>query len=876
MKGAEIRKKFLEFFASKDHDVYPSASLVPVDDPSLLWINAGMAPLKPFFDGRKVPPNPRIASSQKCIRTNDIENVGKTARHQTFFEMLGNFSIGDYFKKEAIDWAWEFLTEHMGLDPDRLSVTIHPEDDEAYELWHRRIGVPAHRIFRMEDNFWEIGEGPSGPCSEIFYDRGEDRGCGRPECNVGCECDRFLEIWNLVFTQFNHNPDGTYTPLPKKNIDTGMGLERMASVMQDVDSNFDTDLFRPIIEAAAEAAGVQYGQEKQRDVALKVIADHIRTAVFAVGDGVLPGNEGRSYIIRRLLRRAVRYGRNLGFDRPFLYRLVPVVGEVMGEAYPEIVEKGDFIVRAVKAEEERFLETLAEGEQVLEDYIEKLRSVGRTTLAGEDAFRLYDTFGFPIDLTKEIASEQGIDVDEEGFARALEAQRERARAARQDVESMQSKRGVLVDLEVPSRFVGYDVLETQARVEVLVVDDRVVERVSEGDQCLVVLNETPFYAESGGQVADRGSIETASARLEVEDVQKAPRGQHVHRCRVVRGTVTAGEVVRARVDRRYREDIIKNHTATHLLHKALREVLGEHVAQAGSLVADSRLRFDFSHYGPLAPEELEAVERVVNEEIWRNEPVDIREMPLDEAKAMGAMALFGEKYGERVRVVKAGDFSIELCGGCHVRRTSEIGVFKIVSETGIGSGVRRVEAVTGRHAYAFLDSRLKGLDRAASLLRVAPADVPDKLEQVLGDMKETERELESWRDRWIRSQALRLADGVTDIQGVPVVAEVVEGATPDQMRRMVDVLRETIHSGVVVLGSKQEDKVMFVAAVSPDWVAKGLHAGQLVKEVAAAAGGGGGGKPDLAQAGGRHPEKLAEALSRVPGWVMRQRGAGVS
>ncbi|MDI3257397.1 MAG: alanine--tRNA ligase [Kyrpidia sp.] len=875
MKGADIRRKFLEFFASKGHEIYPSASLVPVDDPSLLWINAGMAPLKPFFDGRRVPPNPRIASSQKCIRTNDIENVGKTARHQTFFEMLGNFSMGDYFKKEAIDWAWEFLTQQIGLEPDRLSVTIHPEDDEAYELWHKRIGIPDERIFRLEDNFWEIGEGPCGPCSEIFYDRGEGRGCGRPECNVGCECDRYLEIWNLVFTQFNHNPDGTYTPLPKKNIDTGMGLERMASVMQDVDSNFDTDLFRPIIDATSRAAGVEYGRRTDGDVALKVIADHVRTAVFAVGDGVLPGNEGRGYIIRRLLRRAVRYGRNLGLERPFLHRLVPVVGEVMGEAYPEIVEKAEFIGRVIKAEEERFLETLAEGEQVLAGYIAKLKAAGGRVLAGKDAFRLYDTFGFPIDLTREIAGETGIGVDEQGFEAELNAQRERARAARQEVESMQSKRGALVDLEVPSRFVGYDTPEVQTRIEALVVDDQFAERVSEGQHCLVVLNETPFYAESGGQVPDRGTIETASARLEVEDVQKAPRGQHVHTCRVVRGTVTVGEVVRARIDRGYREDVIKNHTATHLLHKALREVLGDHVAQAGSLVADTRLRFDFSHFGPLAPEEIEAVERMVNEEIWRNETVDIREMPLAEAKAMGAMALFGEKYGERVRVVKAGDFSIELCGGCHVSRTSEIGLFKIVSETGTGSGVRRVEAVTGRHAYGFLDARIKLLDTAASTLRVPPGEVPDKLIQVLGRMKEIERELESWRDRWIRGQALALADKAVDVGGVPLVAAAVAGATPEQMRRMVDVLREAVPSGVVVLGSRQEDKVVFVAAVSPDWVKRGLHAGRLVKEVAAVAGGGGGGKPDLAQAGGRHPEKLEEALARAPEWVRQQREAGV-
>ncbi|MDI3327530.1 MAG: alanine--tRNA ligase [Alicyclobacillaceae bacterium] len=874
MRAAEIRRKFLEFFASKGHEVYPSASLVPVDDPSLLWINAGMAPLKPYFDGREVPRNPRIASSQKCIRTNDIENVGKTARHQTFFEMLGNFSIGDYFKREAIHWAWEFLVGHMGLEPDRMSVTIHPEDEEAFAIWHREIGIPENRIFRLEDNFWDIGEGPCGPCSEIFYDRGERCGCGRPECDVQCDCDRFLEIWNLVFSQFNHNPDGTYTPLPKKNIDTGMGLERMASVMQGVDTNFDTDLFQPIIRATCGLAGVEYGRTREGDVALKVIADHIRTAVFAVGDGVLPGNEGRGYVIRRLLRRAVRYGKTLGLDRPFLYRLVPVVGEIMGDPYAEVVEKADFIARVLRSEEERFLETLAEGEQLLERYIADLRARQKTVLSGDDAFRLYDTFGFPIDLTREIAAEQGIEVDVEGFEAALRAQRERARAARQDVDSMQSRRGALADLETPSRFVGYAESEVQARVVALVSDDRLVERVSEGQVCGVVLDVTPFYAESGGQIPDRGVLETPAARLEVEDVQKAPRGQHVHTCRVVRGTLTVGEPVRATIDRTYREDITKNHTATHLLHKALREVLGNHVTQAGSLVADTRLRFDFSHFGPLSREEWDAVERMVNEQIWRNEAVEIREMPLADAKAMGAMALFGEKYGDVVRVVKAGDFSIELCGGCHVRRTGEIGLFKIVSEAGIGSGVRRIEAVTGRHAYRFLDERVKVLEEAADRLHVAPAEVPAKLAQTLDRLKELERELESWRDKWTRNQALALAETVQEAHGVPYVAAAVSGATQEQLRQMVDVLREAVPSGVFVLGSRSGDKVLIVTAVTPEWVKQGLHAGRLVKELAAVAGGGGGGRPEFAQAGAKHPEKLDEALALVPELILRQKASG--
>ena len=648
MKASEIRSKWLAFFESKGHKIEPSASLVPQNDPSLLWINAGMAPLKPYFDGRVKPENPRIANAQKCIRTNDIENVGKTRRHHTFFEMLGNFSIGDYFKEEAITWAWEFLTspEWIGFEPDRLSVTVHPEDTEAYELWNKKIGIPAERIYKTEDNFWDIGEGPCGPCTEIFYDRGEKYGdLSDPECHPGGENERFLEVWNLVFSQYNHNPDGSYTPLPNKNIDTGAGLERFASILQDVDSNFDTDLFRPIIDRTCEIAGVRYKEREETDVALKVIADHIRTVVFSVGDGVLPSNEGRGYVIRRLLRRAVRYGRKLGVERPFLYELTSVVGDIMGSHYPEVVEKRAFIERVIRTEEERFHETLEGGLAKLAEVAEAARAQGGV-ISGEDAFRLYDTFGFPLDLTEDYAAENGLSVDREGFEAAMERQRERARAARQETGGMQVQGGPLDDWAEPSEFVGYDAVAVEAKVAAIVADGQLVDLAGEGTECLVILDRTPFYAESGGQVSDRGELANRNVRAVVRDVSKAPRGQHVHHVKVESGLLRVGDVVEAAVAKAEREAITKNHTATHLLHKALKEVLGGHANQAGSLVEAERLRFDFTHFSAVTQEELDEIERRVNEQIWLGTDVEISYHALAEAKAMGAMALFGEKYGE--------------------------------------------------------------------------------------------------------------------------------------------------------------------------------------------------------------------------------------
>ncbi|MBD2870396.1 alanine--tRNA ligase [Paenibacillus arenilitoris] len=873
MKASEIRAKWLAFFESKGHKIEPSASLVPHNDPSLLWINAGMAPLKPYFDGRVIPDNPRIANSQKCIRTNDIENVGKTRRHHTFFEMLGNFSIGDYFKEEAITWAWEFLTgpQWIGFDPNRLSVTVYPEDEEAFNFWNQKIGLPAERIYKLEENFWDIGEGPCGPCTEIFYDRGDKYGdLSDPECWPGGENERFLEVWNLVFSQFNHNKDGSYTPLPNKNIDTGAGLERFASILQDVDSNFDTDLFRPIIDRTCEIAKVSYKANEEHDIALKVIADHIRTVAFAVGDGVMPSNEGRGYIIRRLLRRAVRYGKTLGIDRPFLYGLTSVVGEVMGVYYPEVVEKREFIERVIRTEEERFHETLEGGLAMLSGLVAAAAKAGNKEIGGEDAFRLYDTYGFPFDLTEDFASENGMTVDRAGFDAAMEAQRERARAARQETGSMKVQGGPLGDFTVKSEFVGYNELVTGARIVAIVRDDELVEAAEEGSKIAVILDRTPFYAESGGQIGDRGTIAGNGFTLQVEDVTKAPHGQNVHHAIVATGIVRAGDAAEAAVAKPVREDIIKNHTATHLLHKALKEVLGDHVNQAGSLVEAERLRFDFSHFGSITAEELAAIERRVNEQIWLGTPVSIDIKPLNEAKAMGAMALFGEKYGDEVRVVQVGSYSLELCGGCHVGNTSQIGIFKLLGESGIGSGVRRIEAVTGKHAYQYLESQLELLKQSAALLKSNAADAPKRIEALFGQVKELSRENESLQAKLSRIEAGSLEASAKTVGDVTVLCAKVSAPSMDALRGIVDELKLKLTSSVIVLGAIADDKVNLAAAVSPELVKKGFHAGKIVKEAAVHCGGSGGGRPDMAQAGGKDVSKLDEALKLTEELVLGQ------
>ncbi|HFJ9291698.1 TPA: alanine--tRNA ligase [Bacillus cereus] len=872
LTGAQIRQMFLDFFQEKGHAVEPSASLVPHEDPSLLWINSGVATLKKYFDGRVIPQNPRITNAQKSIRTNDIENVGKTARHHTFFEMLGNFSIGDYFKEEAITWAWEFLTSDkwIGFDKELLSVTIHPEDEEAFTIWNEKMGVPKERIIRLEENFWDIGEGPSGPNTEIFYDRGEAYGndFSDPELYPGGENERYLEVWNLVFSQFNHNPDGSYTPLPKKNIDTGMGLERMTSIVQDVPTNFDTDLFMPMIDTTETISGEKYRNgDLEKDMAFKVIADHIRTVTFAVGDGALPSNEGRGYVLRRLLRRAVRYSKKLNINRPFMFELVPVVGEVMKDFYPEVLEKKDFIAKVVKNEEERFHETLHDGEAILAEVIAKAKEEKTTVISGVDAFRLYDTYGFPIELTEEYAEEAGMTVDHEGFENEMEKQRERARAARQDVDSMQVQGGVLGEIKVASEFVGYGTVATESNVVALVKNGEYTDSLQAGEEGQLILDVTPFYAESGGQIADRGYLLADGVKVLVKDVQKAPNGQNLHKVVVEEGTLTKDAAVKAIIDTKNRSSVVKNHTATHLLHQALKDVLGTHVNQAGSLVTSERLRFDFSHFGQVQADELEKIERMVNEKIWESIDVEISQKAIEEAKEMGAMALFGEKYGDVVRVVQVGDYSLELCGGCHVENTASIGIFKIVAESGIGAGTRRIEAVTGKSAYELMNDQVGLLKEAAGKMKTNPKDILTRVDGLFAEVKQLQKENESLAAKLSNIEAGNLTDSVMTVDGVNVLAAKVNVADMNNLRTMMDDLKNKLESAVVVLASVNDDKVNILAGVTKDLISQGYHAGKLVKEVASRCGGGGGGRPDMAQAGGKNPAQVEEALAFVQEYV---------
>ncbi|MBO1579250.1 alanine--tRNA ligase [Bacillus sp. XF8] len=872
LTGAQIRQMFLDFFQEKGHAIEPSASLVPHEDPSLLWINSGVATLKKYFDGRVIPQNPRITNAQKSIRTNDIENVGKTARHHTFFEMLGNFSIGDYFKEEAITWAWEFLTSDkwIGFDKELLSVTIHPEDEEAFTIWNEKMGVPKERIIRLEENFWDIGEGPSGPNTEIFYDRGEAYGndFSDPELYPGGENERYLEVWNLVFSQFNHNPDGSYTPLPKKNIDTGMGLERMTSIVQDVPTNFDTDLFMPMIGATESISGEKYRDgDVEKDMAFKVIADHIRTVTFAVGDGALPSNEGRGYVLRRLLRRAVRYAKKLNINRPFMYELVPVVGEVMKDFYPEVLEKKDFIARVVKNEEERFHETLHDGEAILAEVITKAKEEKTTVISGVDAFRLYDTYGFPIELTEEYAEEAGMTVDHAGFEAEMEKQRERARAARQDVDSMQVQGGVLGEVKVASEFVGYGTVATESNVVALVKNGEYTDSLQAGEEGQLMLDVTPFYAESGGQIADRGYLLADGVKVLVKDVQKAPNGQNLHKVVVEEGTLTKEAAVKAVIDTKNRSSVVKNHTATHILHQALKDVLGTHVNQAGSLVTSERLRFDFSHFGQVQADELEKIERIVNEKIWESIDVEISQKAIEEAKEMGAMALFGEKYGDVVRVVQVGDYSLELCGGCHVDNTASIGIFKIVAESGIGAGTRRIEAVTGKSAYELMNDQVGLLKEAAGKMKTNPKDILTRVDGLFAEVKQLQKENESLAAKLSNIEAGNLTDSVVTIDGVNVLATKVNVADMNNLRTMMDDLKNKLESAVVVLAAVNDDKVNILAGVTKDLISQGYHAGKLVKEVASRCGGGGGGRPDMAQAGGKNPAQVDEALAFVEEYV---------
>ncbi|MFD1927347.1 alanine--tRNA ligase [Sporosarcina siberiensis] len=869
--SSEIRRLFLDYFKEHGHSVEASAPLVPIDDASLLWINSGVATLKKYFDGRIIPDNPRIVNAQKSIRTNDIENVGKTARHHTFFEMLGNFSIGDYFKEEAIVRAWEFLTDvkWIGFDPELLSVTVHPEDEEAYGIWRDKIQIPESRIIRLEGNFWDIGEGPSGPNSEIFFDRGPTYGddFSDPELYPGGENERYLEIWNLVFSEFNHNPDHTYTPLPKKNIDTGLGLERLVSVIQEVPTNYDTDLFMPIIQAVEGISGEKYGTDIEKDMAFKVIADHIRTVSFAIGDGALPSNEGRGYVLRRLLRRAIRFAMKLGINRPFMYELVPVTGDIMHDFYPEVREKQEFIMKVINNEEVRFHETLSDGMSLLTKVIENAQSSGSTIVPGVDAFRLYDTYGFPIELTEEFAEEVGFTVDQEGFNKEMESQRVRARSARQDVDSMHVQSGVLGDIHHPSEFLGYSQLECESTVVALLQSGEEIKAASEGDEVQFILDRTPFYAESGGQVADIGTISNDSFIADVKNVKKAPNGQNLHVGVIRSGELVEGSKVHAAVNKDARKRIVQNHTATHLLHKALKEVLGDHVNQAGSYVGPDRLRFDFSHFGSVTKEELEQIEQIVNTQIWSDFAVEIVERPIEEAKKLGAMALFGEKYGDVVRVVSIGSYSIELCGGCHIESTSKIGMFKLLSESGIGAGTRRIEALTGEAAFYAFKEEEKVMDDAAALLKSNSKDLVTKITSLLSEMKELQRENESLAAKLGNSQVDDILASAEQIDDILVISSRVDVKDNNGLRQMMDELKNKLTSGVIVLGAAVNGKVMLVSGVTEDLKTGNYHAGKIVNHVAQQCDGKGGGRPDMAMAGAKDVSKLDEALQSVYDYV---------
>lgn len=869
--SSEIRHLFLQYFKENNHDIEPSASLVPKDDPSLLWINSGVATLKRYFDGSVVPENPRIVNAQKAVRTNDIENVGYTTRHHTFFEMLGNFSIGDYFKKEAIFYAWDFLTSKkwMGFDKDLLSVTVHPEDDEAYDIWLQEIKLPEHQIIRLEENFWDIGEGPSGPNTEIFYDRGPSFGNDPNDSELypGGENDRYLEIWNLVFSQFNHNPDDTYTPLPNKNIDTGMGLERMACIVQNTPTNFETDLFMPIIKKVEQYANVHYGENETSDTAFKVIVDHIRTVAFAIGDHALPSNEGRGYVLRRLLRRAVRFAKKIGIDNPFMYDLVGTVGEIMVDYYPEVSDQQEHIEQVIKNEENRFHETLNDGLAMLQSIITKEQNKKSKVFPGVEVFKLYDTYGFPKELTEEYVGEYGFSIDEKGFEEEMEKQRSRARQAMQKVDSMQVQSNILHEIDIESPFIGYDYYESDAIVEYIIANDQFVNSAKEGDDVFVILSTTPFYAESGGQVADNGWIISNSSQAYVKDVKTGPLGQHIHQIEVKHGEITTGDEVIATINDENRKGIIKNHTATHLLHQALKDVLGEHVNQAGSLVATDRLRFDFSHFSSVSDADLTKIEQIVNKQIWKSTELVVEHKEKSEAEAMGAMALFGEKYGDIVRVVQINDYSIELCGGCHVNNTSEIGLFKILSESGIGAGIRRIEAVTSKDAYHFMNEKVQSLQTSANLLKVSEEEVQSKISNVLEEMKELKRKNDSLSTKLSNIEAKSLTDHIREVKGVNILAQKVNVSDMGQLRNMVDEMKQELTSGIILLASENNNKVQLAAGISNDLIDKGFHAGDLIKQAAKICGGGGGGRPDMAQAGGTKPENIVEALQFATKYV---------
>jgi alanyl-tRNA synthetase len=871
LSSREIRASFLRFFEERGHRVLPSAPLVPEGDPTLLFTNAGMVQFKRLFLGEETRDYRRAATSQKCMRVsgkhNDLENVGRTPRHHTFFEMLGNFSFGDYFKRDAIVWAWELLTKVWGLPPEKLFVTVFREDDEAAGLWEREVGVPANRIARLDeaDNFWQMGDtGPCGPCSEIYYDWGVQPECPQGgDCDPSCDCGRWLEIWNLVFMQFDRDASGTMTPLPKPSIDTGAGLERVSSVLQGVRSNYDTDLFRPILERAQELSGVRLGQDPDKDVSLRVVADHARAVTFLIGDGVLPSNEGRGYVLRRVLRRASRHGVLLGVERPFLFAVADAVIDEMGDAYPALVERRAWITDRVRREEERFLETLSKGLALLEEEVRKAREAGLHVLPGDVVFKLYDTFGFPVDLTEDILLGHELGFDHAGFETAMNEQRERARAAWKGsgaaaVGPIYSQ--LAADFE--TRFLGYDQLAVESRVLALVSGGAGVAQAREGDSVEVIVEQTPFYAESGGQVGDRGILETPTGRIDVDDVQKPVGGLVLHRGKVVRGEVHVDQPVRLVVDSMHRLGAVRHHSGTHLLHSALREVLGKNATQRGSLVTPGRLRFDFSHDAPVTRQQLETIEDLVNGWIAENTPARVELLPYREAVEAGAIAMFGEKYGDEVRVVTFGEFSKELCGGTHARASGDIGLLKIVSEGGVASGVRRIEALTGAEALRRWREQEQALERTAELLRAPVGDLEQRVEKLLEERRALERELAALRGEQRRAASGDLVSQAEEIAGVKVLAAKVEGVAGDGLRAMVDELRDKLGSGVVLLAAPADGRVTLALGVTPDLKGR-LAAGDLIRETAAIVGGKGGGRPDFAQAGGRDPGKIDEAFERL-------------
>ena len=873
----EIREEFLKFFESKDHLRLPSFPLVPRNDNSLLLINSGMAPMKAYFTGQEIPPSKRVTTCQKCIRTGDIDNVGKTARHGTFFEMLGDFSFGDYFKNEIVPWSWEFVTKVLEIPEDRLYVTIYEEDDETGKIWHDVVGLPWDRIVKLgkEDNFWEHGTGPCGPCTEIYYDRGPEYGCDSPTCGVGCDCDRYMEFWNLVLTQFNAEEDGTYTELAMKNVDTGMGLERMATIMQGVDSIFDVDTVKSIRDAVCAKANVEYGKDHKTDVSVRVITDHIRSVTMMTADGVLPSNEGRGYVLRRLLRRAARHGKLLGIEGEFLAELSKSVIACSGEAYPELVEKQDYIFKILSIEENSFYKTIDKGMEILKADMEEMKAAGEKVMSGEKSFRLYDTYGFPVDLTKEILAEEGMEIDEDSFAAEMKAQKERARSARAKSNYMGAAETVYNELpvELETAFAGYDVYDVaNAKIVALVANEAVAETAQAGDAVAVFLDRTPFYAESGGQVGDQGVIKTETGVVKVTNCVKVVGGKIAHMGEVTEGLVQVGEMACANIDVELRMASSRNHSATHLLHKALRTVLGTHVEQAGSYVSADRLRFDFTHFAAMTADEIKEVERLVNDAIFASYDVHTDEMSIDEARNRGAMALFGEKYGEVVRVVDMGGYSIELCGGGHLKNTAQVGSFKILSENGVAAGVRRIEAVTGKEALKHYQAQEDEIKEICRLVKSTPDKLLSRLEQLLAEQKETAKELEKLKAKMAGGAADEMLSGKVEIGGVAVLAAEVKDMDGNALRTLGDQLKQKLGSGVVVLASGKDGKVNLMAMATDDVVKKGVHAGNIIKAAAAVCGGGGGGRPNMAQAGGKDASKIADALEKAKAVVAEQLG----